>query len=148
MHTIIFHEILSYFVNVNANVSVKTVIAKLLTFHLIQLGSRCQCFRDCLQLDPYCPPFIGISCKLQLQQRKYIAASGFAAIYFIWLQRRVDDQLDGVITLLLIYIPTMGLLSRLVDQLADKPNRGQPTRGHLLNKHCDLIKKKIVVFGE
>ena len=70
MHAI-FHEIVSHFVNVN--VSVKTALAKRLTLryvcHLIQLGSRCKCFRDCWQLNPYNLPFVGITSKLQLHHR-------------------------------------------------------------------------------
>ena len=58
MHEI-FREIVSHFVN--ADVDVKTAVAKR---HLIQLGSICKCSRDCLQLNPYNPPFVGITSKL------------------------------------------------------------------------------------
>ena len=37
--------------------------------HIIQPGTRCQCFRGCLQLDTCSPPFVGITSILVLNTR-------------------------------------------------------------------------------
>ena len=60
------------------NVNVETAIAKRL---LIQLGSRCQCFRDCLQPNPYNPPFVGITSKLKLHHRADLYSNNGPSIY-------------------------------------------------------------------
>ena len=43
--------------------------AKRYICQFIQLGSRCNCFRDCWQPNPYNPQFVGITSKLLLHHR-------------------------------------------------------------------------------
>ena len=68
MHAI-FHQLVSHFVPVN--VDVKTAIAKRLTSvisssSVLDVSVSC---RDCLLLNSYNPPFVGITSKLLLHQR-------------------------------------------------------------------------------
>ena len=92
MHVLI-HDIVSHFVTFNVkctNCNCKTPNV----CHLIQLGSRCQYFRDCLLLNPCNPPFVGITSKLLLHHAS--SWSLFRQLTYSAVYMRLRHDLENI----------------------------------------------------